>query len=353
MTTIRDVARASGVSIATVSRVINGSTRVSDDTRRRVWDAASRLEYWPNGAARTLTTSRTSSLGVLLPDLYGEFFSEVIRGIDRAARIEKLQILISSSHADTEGVLAAARSLRGRVDGLIVMAPDKGSSGAIDQIRRRFPMVLLNPRRPIRGSHSLSIANFDGAYAVARHVLTQGHRSVAIIKGPHGNVDAEERLRGYRRALREAGLKEGQITEFPGDFTEPSGGAAAEGILRLHPRPTAVFASNDYMAIGLLSALRESGGLRVPEDLVVTGFDDIAIAQYLMPPLTTVRVDACGLGERAVGLLISSLRTTARIVGRRETIPVTLVVRRSTGNGGPAEIPVVGPDDGSDNGTHA
>lgn len=329
VTTIRDVARASGVSIATVSRVINESARVNDDTRRRVREAASRLDFWPNGAARTLTTSRTHAIGVLLPELHGEFFSEIIRGIDRAARRENLQILISSSHADAEGMLAAARSMRGRVDGLIVMAPEAESSATLDQIQVRFPMVVLNSRQEAPGGHSISVANLDGACQVARHVLAAGHRHVAILKGPSNNFDADERLRGYRKALREVRTRKIEVDYLDGDFREESGVTAAAIILRQASRPTAIFAANDYMAIGLLGAFREAG-IRVPEEIVVTGFDDIAISQYVTPPLTTVRVDACDMGDRAVRLLIDTSRPGA---GAPDviTLPATLVIRKSCG----------------------
>ena len=206
MATIRDVARAADVSIATVSRALNGNSRVSEETRRRVWAAATDLDYWPNRAARSLTQSRTNAIGVHLPDLYGEFFSEVIRGIDYAAGREQFQILISVSHADTDTLLTAARAMQGRTDGLIVMAPEEASAGVMDQIQRRFPLVLLNPRFEVEGCSSVSIDNREGAFAAVNHLLRIGHRRVAIIKGPAGNVDAEERFLGYRQALHDAGL---------------------------------------------------------------------------------------------------------------------------------------------------
>lgn len=338
MATIRDVAREAEVSIATVSRVFNGNARVNEETRRRVTAAAARLDYWPNGAARSLTTNRTHALGVLLPDLFGEFFSEVIRGIDHAARRERLQTLVSSSHADSDELVAAARSMRGRIDGLIVMAPDTGSVGAIRQITRKFPVVLLNPRFEVEGCGVVAIANLEGAHAVVDHLLGLGHRRIAILKGPPGNVDAEERLRGYRKAIREAGLRPNAALEFQGDFTESSGYAAATRLLALEPRPTAVFASNDYMAIGLLSALRDAG-VDVPRGMAVAGFDDIAISQYLSPPLTTVRVDAYELGERAVRLWTTAGKSAAARAerptsgrGGKELLPATLVVRGSCGS---------------------
>ncbi len=337
MTTIRDVARAAGVSIATVSRVFNGSTRVTDATCERVRTAASRLDYWPNEAARSLTTSRTHTLGVLLPDLYGEFFSEVIRGIDHAARQEHFQILVSSSHADTNALVLVARSLRGRVDGLIVMAPDEATAAAISQMTGNFPVVLLNPRFDVATCSTISIANFDGAYGMVRHLLKIGHRSIATIKGPSGNIDAEERLRGFRAALQEAGKETSPVLELQGDFTESSGYRCAKQILRCLPRPTAVFAANDYMAVGLMSALGEAG-LRVPQDIAVTGFDDIAIARYLNPPLTTVRVDAYELGEHAVRQWLMATQPGHPARQTQEVLPARLVVRNSCGSTEPREM---------------
>ena len=329
MATIRDVAGACGVSIATVSRVFNASPRVSRPTRERVEAAAAKLDYWPNSAARSLTTNHAHALGVLLPGLYGEFFSEVIRGIDDAARREKLQILVSSSHTESDTLLWAARSMRGRIDGLIMMAPHEHAAPVVEQIARAFPVVLMNTRPGGGRWSSVSIANFDGAYAVAQHLLQQGHRSIATIRGPDGNVDADERLRGFRAAVSDCALQGCCVIETPGDFTESCGYRAASAILRAKPRPTAVFAGNDSMAIGLVSALRDAG-VEVPGDIAVAGFDDIPIARYMSPRLTTVRVDAYELGSRAVLRWLAN-RRTHRQDASHEVLPTTLVVRESCG----------------------
>jgi LacI family transcriptional regulator len=329
--TIRDVARSAGVSIATVSRVFNGSPRVSEETVHRVKSIAAGLGYWPNGAARSLTTSRTSTIGVLLPDLYGEFFSEVIRGIDQAARKTGQRILVSGSHADSETLLSAARSMRGLADALIVMAPDEDSAKAIEQITQIFDVVLLNGRFEVDGCDTISISNFEGAYTMVRHLLRLQHRTIAIVKGPAGNIDAEERLRGWRTALVESGVEPDPALEYQGDFTESSGYECAQEVLGNGRRPSAVFAANDYMAIGFLSALRNAG-VTVPEELAVTGFDDIAIAQYLNPPLTTVRVDAFELGARAVQSCLEGPAEKAATGRSHIVVPTTLVVRSSCGS---------------------
>jgi len=331
LATIRDVARAAGVSIATVSRVFNGSSRVGEQTASRVWTAAGDLDYWPNSAARSLTTQRSHALGVLLPDLHGEFFSEVIRGIDQTARREKFQVLISSSHADADALVAAARSMHGRVDGLIIMASDTETAGAVDRIAPMFPVTLLNPCQETDSCDMVSLANFAGAQTVVAHLVGLGHHRIATVAGPEGNIDAEERLRGYRQALRDAGITHEDDQEIPGDFTERSGHRAALQLLSIAPRPTAVFAANDCMAVGLLSALHESG-IEVPDQIAVAGFDDIATARYLRPPLTTVRVDTFKLGQRAVQLLLDGLENRSPTTGQREILPATLVVRQSCGS---------------------
>lgn len=330
MATIRDVAREAGVSIATVSRAFNQSSLVSQATCQQVREVAARLDYWPNGTARSLITNRTHALGVLLPDLYGEFFSEVIRGIDLAARRERFQVLVSSSHAATDTLVAAVRSMRGRIDGLIALVPDAESARAVRDFTRAFPVVALDPGAEIPECGSISIANFDGARAMVRHLIGLGHHVIATVRGPEGNIDAEERLRGYRAALAESRIELPAEFVLAGDFTEESGHQAAAAILALEPRPTAVFAANDCIAIGLMSALRDEG-VRVPEDIAMGGFDDIAISRYLNPPLTTVHVDAHELGGRAVDQILPHTRTKKALPIRHDMLSTTLVVRTSCG----------------------
>ncbi|HET7225740.1 MAG TPA: LacI family DNA-binding transcriptional regulator [Candidatus Eisenbacteria bacterium] len=321
------MAREAGVSIATISRVFNQSARVSEETRHRVRDTAARLGYWPNGAARSLITRRTHALGALLPELHGEFFSEVIRGMDLAARRHGFHLIVSSSHADAAELLAALRSMRGRVDGLIAMTPDPGTPAAMDAFAPGLPMVLLNPGSPVRHADTLAIANVEGARAMVRHLARLGHRRIAFVCGPAHNIDAAQRLRGYRQALRAAGL---EPRETPGAFTEASGYEAAKELLRAAPRPDAIFAANDAMATGVLGALREAG-VRVPDDVAVAGFDDIVSAAWLDPPLTTVRVEPSRLGDLAVERLLEAIAAPADLRRRHEVVATTLVVRRSCG----------------------
>lgn len=332
--TIRDVARASNVSIATVSRVFNHSPLVSEETRQRVTAAASRLGYWPNGIARSLITNRTHTLGLLLPDLHGEFFSEVIHGVDAISREQGYHLLVSRSSAGGDELTEALRSMRGRVDGLVVMAPDVDASRALRQAAGSVPVVLLNPEASLPGCDTLSIDNFQGAYTVVRHLVGLGHAPIATITGPVQNIDARQRLDGYRAALRDAGVEPDPAQEFHGDFTERSGYEAARELLRQQGRPTAIFVANDHMAVGVMGALQEAGRA-VPDDIALAGFDDIPMARYLTPGLTTVHVDMFQMGERAVGMLIDPERSAPGTEGRHEVLPTRLVVRASCGAGRP------------------
>lgn len=334
--TIKEVAREAGVSIATVSRVINDSGPVGDDTREKILDVARRLRYTPHGAARSLITSKTNTLGVMLPDLYGEFFSEVIRGIDQAAREFGYHVLLSSSHNDTDEIEAAMKAMRGRVDGLIVMYPDINARILKSSLSETMPLVLLNCDIEGDAFVSINIDNYSGAYAMVRHLIDGGHRRIAIIKGSSRNFDAAERLRGYRAAVREG--EEGHNgdgercdeMEFTGDFTEAAGFSAAEAILELDPRPTAIFAANDSMAIGALSAVRRQK-LRVPDDVAIAGFDDIPMAGYINPPLTSVHVPIYDLGVRAITRLIDAVSGECDDGAKKELLPTTLVIRESCG----------------------
>ncbi len=332
--TIREVARAADVSVATVSRVLNGKGPVKEATGRRVRAAADRLRYVPHVGARSLITRRTHAIGVLLPDLFGEFFSEAIRGIDRTARGAGYQLLVSGSHGDSAQAETALRAMRGRVDGLVVMSPSVDAPTLSANLPEGWPVMLLNCAVDGTAFDSINIDNEGGAAAMVKHLAGLGHRRIAHVTGPVDNWDAKERLRGYRHAVF---LESGEDTrglEVPGDFTEESGYRAARLVLGMRPRPTAIFAANDSMAIGLLSAFQEMG-VKVPGDIAVGGFDDIPIARFMTPPLSSVAVSIAALGARAMERLLAALRDGSRHVPRHETLPARLVARRSSGSRSP------------------
>ena len=328
--TIRDVARAVGVSVATVSRAMNGAENVLPETRQRILDAARELRFTPSGAARSLITRRTDTIGALLPDLHGEYFSELIRGIDQAARARGLHLLVSSSHGDADEAAAALRAMNGRVDGLLMMSPHVDGDFLARNLPPSLPAVLISTGVDLATHIRFAVDNHGGAKAMTRHLAAGGRKRIAFVAGPSGNDEAQERLRGYRDGLR-PGAREVVVE---GDFTEESGWSAGRRIAQLKPRPDAVFAANDMMAIGCMAALGEAG-LRVPEDMAVAGFDDIPIARYVTPSLTTIRVPIAALGAAALDALVKVVEVPASRSAYTTVLPVELVVRRSCGAGPP------------------
>jgi LacI family transcriptional regulator len=324
--TIKDVARVAQVSVATVSRALNGHGNVAEDVRNRVFAAARELRYTPHAAARSLSSRRTQTLGVVLPDLHGEFFSELMRGIDQVAREHNLHLLVSSYHGHPEEQGAALRAMRGRVDGLLVMSPYMDAPAAPDD---SLPLVLINSQCASEGVAALGVDNYGGAFAMVEHLVMSGHRRIAFIAGPTDNFDAHERLRGYRDALvRFAPQDEPWVVA--GDFDEASGHRAGLALLEAPRRPDAVFAANDMMALGCLFAFVHAG-VQVPGDIALAGFDDIPMARYVHPSLTTVRVNISELGARAVRMLIAQLTEGVVVSPRYESLTPELIVRESSG----------------------
>ncbi len=325
--TIRDVARAADVSVATVSRTLNGIENVAGITRDRVLKVASELDYIPHSGARSLSSRRTDTIGVLLPDLHGEFFSELIRGIDLAARARGLHLLLSSSHGDPVEAAAALRAMRSRVDSIIMMSLNAGSDAVVPAAPVGVPLVLLGGNRRNADRPSFVIDNYAGAFAITEHLANDGNRHVAFVAGPADNIDAMERLRGYRAALaRTAGAFPEWIVQ--GDFSEESGREAARTLAAAGP-PDAIFCANDMMAIGCLEGLREAG-IAVPGDVALAGFDDIPITRYVNPPLTTAAVPIAEMGRQA-------LECCADIIAGRQPnlqhiFKPKLVIRASSAN---------------------
>jgi len=326
--TVKDVAREAQVSVATVSRVINGHSNVTENTRARIIAIADRLRYVPDSAARSLATGLTHTVGVLLPDLHGEFFSEIIRGIDLAARRRGLHLLLSGMHGSAGEASLAIRAFKGRVDGLLIMSPYADSAFLEANSSDDTPTVLMNT--PVRGkSHfAFCLDNRGGARAMVQHLVNCGHRNIVFIGGPEDNFDATERLAGFHEAL--AVLEpHTRGTVLQGDFSEESGYRAGQRISALTPRPDAVFAANDMMALGCLFSFSKRG-IRVPDDIALAGFDDIPVARFVSPPLTTVRVRMAELGERALVRLAEAIAKPLAPPST-ETLPAELVIRASCG----------------------
>ena len=319
--TIRDVARRAQVSVASVSRALNNFANVSEQTRARVADAVRDLGYVPHAGARSLSLARTNAIGVVLPDLHGEVFSEIVRGMDKEANSRGYLLLLSNMHSGSAQAAHALKALRGRVDGMIVMAPHLSERELAAALPARTPAILVNT--PANGRNGIRLDNAAGARAVAKHFIERARKRIVHIAGAEGNIDAEERADAFRKALAGKGV---QLEVIQGDFTEESGEAAIRSLLESGASFDAVFAANDMMASGALQALRDAG-VSVPEDVAVAGFDDIPLAKYI--GLTTVRVRIAELGERAVERLLSVLEGDDKAAGQELHSP-ELVIRTTT-----------------------
>lgn len=339
--TIRDVAAAAGVSVASASRALNGRSHVGDALRDRVAEAAKRLDYVPHSGARSLSTRRTDAIGVVLPDLFGEFFSEMIRGIDRAAHRRGLQLLLANMHGDARETATALRAMRGRVDGLIVMSPQADAALLERHLPATLAAVVVDGPEGL-DRPAIAIDNYAGARAAIAHLVACGCRQIAHIAGPEGNADAMERLRGFRDALAEL-TGDTKPLVIAGDFDTESGRAAGERLARMAGGIDGVFAGNDMMALGCLDAFEEAG-IVVPEGMAVIGFDDVPIARYARPALTTMRVNIADLGSRACDMLVAAIEQPGTPAPVPERLVPELVIRASTGalfterqQGGPAD----------------
>jgi LacI family transcriptional regulator len=326
--TIKDVAQEAGVSVATVSRALNGHPNVAEAVRSNVREAAQRLRYIPHAGARSLSSRRTQTVGVVLPDLHGEFFSELMRGIDGVARERGQHLLVSSYHGDPEQQGAALRAMRGRVDGLLVLSPYAANSDFLaDNLPSDLPTVLINTQLPEARFPAFNIDDHAGALAMTRHLLGAGHRQIAFIAGPPQNLDARERLRGFREAI--AAHPDAEGIELPGEFDEASGHRAGLALLGSRQLPDAVFAANDMMALGCLYAFVQAG-VRVPEQVALAGFDDIPLARFIHPSLTTVQVSIAALGAAAMSHLLHWIESGTEPAETGNALLPVLVVRDSS-----------------------
>jgi LacI family transcriptional regulator len=329
-----DVARAADVSIASASRAINGLDNVTAEVRARVMEAATRLRYVPHWGARSLAMNRTNTIGLLLPDLHGEFFSEIIRGVDVAARARGLHLLVSGSHGDLTEAVAAVRAMGGRVDGLLIMSPFVESQDLAAVLPLNLPLVTIASRIGAANHSAITVDNYTGGLMATRHLIDTGCRHIAHLSGPEQNFEAQERKRGYLDAMK-AGLPGETPHVYEGGFTEESGYAGTQAFLAEGSLPDGIFAGNDMMALGALLALKEAGR-RVPDDVSVIGFDDIPIARFISPPLSTLRVGVFEMGRQGLEMLVAAFDQDDASTPRSVVISPELVVRGSSGNRGQA-----------------
>lgn len=336
--TIRDVAARAGVSHQTISRVINGRDSVAASTRERVLRAIQELEYVPNPLARGLSSDRTHTLGMVTDDVSDYFFAQAVAGAEAEARKHGLLLVVASvdiaAGGDEQGYLRMM--LERRVDGLVLAQAilGKGISELLTSLAKRLPLVVMSARLHLPGVDVVDVDNRQGGLDATSFLIQRGHRVIATITGPLGWPSARDRLASYRTALRRAGLKaDPALTVRCRDWGPESGRAATARLLEAGVPFTAIFAQSDLLALGAIAELR-ARGLRVPEDCSVVGYDDIPIASFVEPPLTTIRQPMREVGAKAVDVLLDKIAATrSRVSSRpaRTLLRAELVIRQSVG----------------------
>ncbi len=328
MASIRDVAEHAGVSIATVSHVLNGTRKVADSTRKQVEEAFVVLNYRPNRIARSLRTSVNHTIGMVIPDHANPFFAETARGVEDAAFEKGYGVLLCNSDGSVDKENRYGESLiESMVSGVVLISTGLTSKLVDEMQRRNIPVVVVDRELPRTDVDAVLPEHFDGAVAATELLLQLGHTRIGCISSAAGVLAADERLRGFRQAMSGAGATE-MVVE--GDFQYEGGYLAAQQILRSSAPPTAIFACNDLMAIGALRVAKEEG-LDVPGDLSIVGFDNIAAARFTNPALTTVAQPVQQIGSLATELLIRRIGDPSLPTERR-TVTTELVERESTGS---------------------
>lgn len=305
--TMADVARSAGVSLMTVSRVINDKEGVSAVTRQRVQDQIELLGYRPSSIARGLATRRTGTLGLVVPDVANPFFADVARGVEHVAYAEGYNVFLCNTEEDPSRELAVLVSLEEkRVDGLVLCSSRLGDDDLRGAVSRHPTVVLVNRQLPEEGLHSVLLADEAGGRLMAQFLLEAGHREFGYLAGPEVSHSGRERTKGHRAALAEASLvREARRVRYCAP--DVSGGQeAARELLAAYPGITALLCYNDLVAVGALQACAELA-IQVPQDVAVVGYDDIPLAALVTPALTTCRVPRYRLGTESVRLLLSQI----------------------------------------------
>jgi LacI family transcriptional regulator len=329
MVTIREVAESAGVSYATVSHVINNTRVVSQETRERVIAAMTALNYRPNALARSLRQGKTNTMGLVLPDSANPFFAEISRGIEDEAFKKGYSVFLCNTELDTQRELFYVDVLsKKQVDGIIFVAAGDQADSLDFLVRQNMPVVLIDRDLPNVVVDAVLTDHQLGGVLATRHLIELGHKRIACIAGPSSITPSAERITGYRMALEEAGLSYDENLLLRGDYHAQSGMEITHSILKMDPRPTAIFALNDLMALGALRAAAEAS-CSVPSDLAIVGYDDLELAQFTNPPLTTIAQPKKEIGAQAVNLLVERISRKDRSPSRL-VLPPELIVRRST-----------------------
>jgi LacI family repressor for deo operon, udp, cdd, tsx, nupC, and nupG len=336
--TIRDVARRAGVSTATVSRAIANPDQVAEATRVHVFDAIAETGFTPNAAARSLRARSTKMVLALLHGIGDSFYTVILNAIERTLASAGYGMIMGDSRSESGRQQHYDRLVRsGQVDGVLLFS-SRLSAECMAEIEGKIPVLLVcNAMSDLPGLPIVEVANRDAAFEMTNYLIGLGHRHVAHIGGPAGNVEALERERGVEDAFARAGLPAENLHLWDGTFSFEAGAAAARRFLALAHRPTAVFGASDQVAIGFIKAVRDAG-LSVPGDVSVAGFDDIEYANLFSPALTTMRQPRADIGRAAAESLVQRMTGTAQGPARTR-LPCTLIVRDSVRTIGPEGRP--------------
>jgi LacI family transcriptional regulator len=329
VTGLKDVAAAAGVSVATVSRLLNGSLDLPFETKKRIEDAIRDLNYQPNPHARRLSRGRSDTIGLVVPDIANPFFATLVAAVE--AEADKLGLAVSLyATLNRPGREVAYLQLieRNHVDGLIFVTnhPDDGQLAAL--INRTGKVVIADEDVPDARAPKLFCDNEHGGYLAGKHLAEYGHNSVLFVGGPEAMISSRRRLLGLQRAICAAGGSPADISIYHGEYTIEFGREAAHRFLSEQRRPTAIFASSDEIAIGLIEVLRAEG-VSIPEDVSLIGFDDVGPLHLFGPPVTAIHQPVRSIGERAVALLFETNWQEAPRSSVETLLPVEIVVRRS------------------------
>ena len=327
MSTIRDVAKLAGVAPITVSRVINNDGYFSEETRRRVEAAVLELDYIPNSLGPSLRSKRTQTLALVLSDITNPFWTTVARGVEDAANKQGYHIIIGNTDESAEKQEEYLLFLmKKQVDGFLFVPATFKLSNTLQ--KRRVPYVILDRRVPSDQVDSVRGDSVGGAYSLTKHLLELGHRRMAVITGRQDHTTACDRVDGYLQALNEAHIRDIQQICW-GEYNQQSGYDNTVQILQTNPRPTAIFATNNFIAIGVMRALRDAG-LRVPEDMSVVAFDDLPAAITIDPFFTVAAQPAYEMGKRATELLLARLAGNGPEAFQEIVLPIEIIVRKSS-----------------------
>lgn len=307
MATIYQVSELAGVSLATVSRVMNNNAVVSEKTKKKVKDAMQQLGYRPNSIAQSLASSRSNSVGVLISELHGPFYGSMMSGIEAALRTANIHTIIAAGHSNEAKEIDSIEFLISRrCEALILYVESVSDDYLVDLAKGNTPIVVIGRHIPRIAKNCISLDNEIGGYLAAKYLLQQGHKQIAFISGPLWKSDAQDRLNGHKRALAEHKLKFAEELVYEGDFREDGGATGLQQLLDGGEAFTAVACSNDEMAAGAMAYARDQG-LRIPEDLSFVGFDDVAYARYVFPKLSTVHYPVGEMGQMAAHWVLKNV----------------------------------------------